>query len=63
MGKAFESPSTSLDDGVADQPVDEQRQRAHRHTPAAADVDRLELTTGHQLVLLTAHSQTLVTAL
>jgi len=50
MGKAFESPSTSLDDGVADQPVDEQRQRAHRHTPAAADVDRLELTTGHQLV-------------
>src|ERR1039458_5788778 len=50
MGKAFESPSTSLNDGVADQPVDEQRQRANRHTPAAADVDRLELTTGHELV-------------
>src|ERR1039458_9184033 len=50
MGKAFESPSTSLDDGVADQLVDERRQRAHRHTPAATDVDRLELTTGHQLV-------------
>src|ERR1035438_9747379 len=39
-----------LNDGVADQPVDELRHRAHRHTPAAADVDRLELTTGHQLV-------------
>jgi hypothetical protein len=48
MGETFESPSTSLngDGGAADQPVDEQRQRAHRHTPAAADVDRLELTTG-----------------
>ncbi len=40
----------SINGDVADQPVDKRRQRAHRHTPAATDVDRLELTTGHQLV-------------
>ena len=40
----------SINGDVADQPVDKQRKRAHRHTPAPADVDRLQLTTGHQLV-------------
>jgi hypothetical protein len=47
MGEGFESTPALLNDGVADQLADEQRQRAHRHTPATADVDRLELTTGH----------------
>ncbi len=50
MGEAFESPSAWLDGDLGDQPVDEQRQRANGHTPAAADVDRLELTTRHELV-------------
>jgi len=36
MGEAFESPSAFLDGDVTDQLVDKQRQRANRHTPAAA---------------------------
>ena len=50
MDEAFESPSALLDGDVAEQVADKRRQRTNRHTPAAADVDRLELTTRHELV-------------